>query len=336
MSSSSHRPATADPSLPRKNRGSLLVAASDALGFGRRRKSVKQPLPVQALLLSEVIEIRAPKRDEEEQERQRLRDAAAQSIGFGLDILEPARTREDSVYEDEGADSGEKGEAPHEELRTSETFSVSSNHHLSSPVPLAMHAMGHRRRGGSLSLSLQQSRATHSTPTPTVPTFPASYSSLTPWVHLSGTLPKHYPPPSLLMMALSKQWKNRFVVLTSPTGAGRQTRSEGPSVSYLHVFKSGGAEERELERLEINEKSVVFVTDEEVGGRRSVIKVGGVDVGVLRRELNSEENGQTMLLLQIVDGAESRRWINAIKNAVLGQRCVAFPVRLSTRGADPA
>ncbi|KAI0042149.1 hypothetical protein FA95DRAFT_1682718 [Auriscalpium vulgare] len=79
---------------------------------------------------------------------------------------------------------------------------------------------------------------------------------------------------------------------------------------------------RELERLEINENSVVHVTDEEIGGRRSVIKVGGVDVGS-GKELNGEENGP-MLLLQIVDSAESQKWINAIKSAVLGQRCVYF------------
>ena len=68
-------------------------------------------------------------------------------------------------------------------------------------------------------------------------------------------------------------------------------------------------------------RSVVFVNDEDVGGRRGVVRVGGVDVGALRRDLNGEENGMTMMMLQIVDANESQNWINAIKNAVLGQRC---------------
>ena len=35
-------------------------------------------------------------------------------------------------------------------------------------------------------------------------------------------------------------------------------------------------DERELERLEINEDSVVYIAEGEVGGRRNVIKVGGM------------------------------------------------------------
>jgi hypothetical protein len=127
------------------------------------------------------------------------------------------------------------------------------------------------------------------------------------------------------MLALSKQWKPRHVVLSAPVLAG---------ASYLHIFKSSAPDERELERLEINERSVVFVNDEDVGGRRGVVRVGGVDVGALRRELNGEENGMAVMLLQIVDGNESQKWINAIKNAVLDQRCAytwphVYPRRLS-------
>ena len=104
-------------------------------------------------------------------------------------------------------------------------------------------------------------------------TFPSTRAQLAVYEQLSATLPKHYPPPSLLMLALSKQWRARHVVLTAPVLAG---------VSYLHIFKSHAPDERELERLEINEHSVVFVNDEDVGGRRGVVRVGGVDVGALR------------------------------------------------------
>src|SRR6266849_237727 len=155
--------------------------------------------------------------------------------------------------------------------------------------------------------------------------FPSNCAQLAAYKRLSVTLPKHYPPLSLLMLVLLKQWKVQHVVLSAPILAG---------TSYLHIFKSNAPDERELERLEINERSVVFVNDEDVGGRRGVVRVGGVDVGALRRDLNGEENGMTMMMLQIVDANESQNWINAIKNAVLGQRCaftwpLFYPRRLS-------
>lgn len=81
-----------------------------------------------------------------------------------------------------------------------------------------------------------------------------------------------------------------------------------------------GPEEREIERLEINDDSVVYLSDEEVGGKRNVVKVGGVDVGAMKKELNSEEGGRTMWCLQIGDQAEAQRWIEGIKGAVLSQR----------------
>ncbi|KAI0039663.1 hypothetical protein FA95DRAFT_1684182 [Auriscalpium vulgare] len=136
------------------------------------------------------------------------------------------------------------------------------------------------------------------------------------------------------MLPLAKQWRPRTVLLTAPGPAA--------AVSYLHLFKSAAPDERELEHLEINENSVVHVTDEEISGRRSVIRVGGVDVGS-GKELNGEENGRTMLL-QIVHSAESQKWINAIKSAVLGQRCVYFMIdiraglglpSLSMNGTEP-
>ncbi|KAF8272780.1 hypothetical protein EI94DRAFT_158056 [Lactarius quietus] len=126
------------------------------------------------------------------------------------------------------------------------------------------------------------------------------------------------------MLALTKQWKARHVVLSAPIPAG---------AFYLHIFKSSAADERELERLEINEHSVASVTDEDVGGRRGVVRVGGIDVGALRRELNGEENGMTMMMLQIIDANESQNWINAIKNAVLGQRSVRAGLGILTNSS---
>ena len=97
-------------------------------------------------------------------------------------------------------------------------------------------------------------------------------------------------------------------------------RGQIPAVSYLHLFKSSSPDERELERLEINEDSVVSVSEEDVGGRRQVIKVGGADVGAMKKEYTYDEGGYTMWLLQITDQAEAQQWITNIKGAILGQR----------------
>jgi hypothetical protein len=182
-------------------------------------------------------------------------------------------------------------------------------------VPGSAHLVGPRGRKSSPA-AISGTAQLVTSPTTSVPVemlaFPTTRAQIAAHEQLSATLPKHYPPPSLLMLALSKQWRARHVVLSAPVLAG---------ASYLHIFKSSAADERELERLEINERSVVFVNDEDVGGRRGIVRVGGVDVGALRRDLNGEENGMTMMLLQIVNTNESQNWINAIKNAVLGQRC---------------
>ncbi|KAI0036486.1 hypothetical protein K488DRAFT_82106 [Vararia minispora EC-137] len=324
--------ATVLSSLPRRSRGSLLGAASDALSgrFGLRKKSTRQSRPEPALpklVLDSVIQVVPTHLDEEERERQRLRDAAAQSVGIGLDLLEATSpTREDSIYEED--DNDDKAE---EERRTdgrpSDSLSLhaESTSHAESILnrsTTGSFVQTHRRRAGSITLS--HSRTASATPGPSEPPFPASLSSLAPFVQLAGTLPKHYPPPSLLKFALAKSWKSRHIVLTSPapqpgTRTSR-TDASNPAVSYLHIFRTPGPEERELERLEINESSVVFVADEEVGSRRHIVKVGGLDVGAQHKDWNIDESGLTMVLLQIVDGAESRRWIAAIKNAILGQR----------------
>jgi hypothetical protein len=295
------------------------------------RQSQPTPPILPKLVLSEVIQVPAPSINDDERERQRLRDAAAQSVGIGLDLLEATSpTREDSSYRDRDNDDDDDASVHRPSDSMSLDFAESASHTESvtsiSRSTTASFAQSHRRRAGSLSMSHAR-RA--STPVPSIPPFPASMSSLAPFVQLAASLPKHYPAPSLLMLALSKPWKSRHIVLTSPappsaTRASRDTSN--PPVSYLHLFRAPGPEEREMERFEINENSVVFVADEEVGSRRHIVKVGGKDVGTMRKDWNLDENGLTMVLLQIVEGAESRRWIAAIKGAILGQRCVCFPL----------
>jgi hypothetical protein len=258
--------------------------------------------------LADVIEISASRRDEEFEERERLRDAAAHSIGLDPVLLQDALSKEVSLEEHDGESVSPDGQ--NTEVRTSDHVPMSpvSSIHSTSII----HPLRGRHRAGS---SLSHSRNHSLTPT-YVPSFPTTPSILTPSIQNSSTLPKYYPPSSLRIFALSKHWKTRFMVLSSPASLA----GSGPAVSYLHLFKSSGVEERELERLEINEDSVVFVSEEDVGGRKSVVKVGGVDVGALRKDLNHEEGGRTMWFLQIVDPCEAQEWIASIKNAILGQR----------------
>ncbi|KAJ7057830.1 hypothetical protein C8F01DRAFT_1151207 [Mycena amicta] len=232
-------------------RASLFGQASDALAgfrFGRRRPSVRlRPEPL--LAIPHVIDISAPAPDEELEERQRLRDAAAHSIGL-LPLIEDTK--------------------PHEEDEPDEP---------------------------------QQE-------TVVLPPFPASYSATAPLAALSAALPKYYPPNSLRIFALSKQWKHRHIILSVPAGR----------VSHLHLFKGTHAEDRELERLEINADSVVFVA-EGTFDLVHIVKVGGADVGAHRRDWNpTDDAARTVWLLHLPTSADAQQWISRIKAAIFEQR----------------
>lgn len=321
------RPRPAESSIhgARRTRGSLLIAASDAFSFkfGRRRPSIRQtPVPI---ILPDVIEISAPRPDEEVEERSRLREMAAQAIGLGPFMVQPeTHSHEGSTEEDEGSSELPNPRFTPElrrlgDVRGSESapnISGRSPHGSSLSVVAPSALPPGRYRSGSMLVHAR----TNSTTMAPIPPFPTKASSLTTFRQSTAMLPKYYPPSSLRIFALSKSWKSRFLVLSSPTTL--LTRGQTPAVSYLHLFKSSNTEERELERLEINEDSVVFVAEDEVGGRRNVIKIGGVDVGALKKEWNYEEGGRTMWLLQITDPVEAQKWISTIKNAILGQRTV--------------
>ncbi|KAJ7147551.1 hypothetical protein C8R43DRAFT_536053 [Mycena crocata] len=245
----------------RQTRSSLLVQAGDALAsmrFGRRRPSIRQPSEQPILAVPHVIDITAPP-DEELEERQRLRDAAAQSIGLGP-LLDPQQEE----------DVQQKEEQEQEEVQS-----------------------------------------------PPLPPFPAAYKALQPVSTLAAALPKYYPPPSLRIFALAKQWKPRHLLLSIPFPAHA-------AAAYLHLFKGAAQDDRELERLEITADSVVFVA-ESLGSPgldlAHVVKVGGVDVGALRRDWNlTDDAGRTVWLLHLASPQEAQRWISAIKSAIFAQR----------------
>ncbi len=309
------------------------MAASDALGLklGRRKLSIRQP--PKPNILPGVIDISAARADAELEERNRLRDMAAQAIGLQPYTISPLTQFLDGSTSDD-ADG-------YQEASDIFDSTESRRYPYDRDSQLMFNTPSRSPRGSGLSMSISQSQAArpasvsrlhsgsmigHSPATTTniapIPPYPSTVSSLTSFRQCAGTYPKYYPPSSLRMFALSKNWKHRYLMMSSP--ATLVTRGQAPAVSYLHVFKSLSPDEKELERLEINEDSVVFVAEDGVGGKRSVIKVGGADVGAMKKEYMTNEGGHLMWLLHIQDRVDAQKWITDIKNAILGQRCALF------------
>jgi hypothetical protein len=321
------RPSSADgPSTAsRKSRGNFLGAASDALSFkfGRKRPFIRQaPMPI---ILPDVIEISAPRRDEEVEERHRLRDMAAQSIGLPVTMHPDTHSLQESVEEEVEVEIKENGVSTNTVPETLDegnmrwgsmpNFATKTAHDSSLSIVVPPPALPNRLRSGSL---LAHSRSNSFTAVP-VPPFPTNIMALAQLNQAATTLQKYHPPSSLRIFALSStNWKTRYMVLSSSITLG--TRGSSPQVSYLHLFRSSSGEEKEIERLEINEDSVVFVAEADVGGRKHVVKVGGVDVGALKKELSCEEGGRTMWFLHIPDPVDAQKWITTIKTTILGQR----------------
>jgi hypothetical protein len=293
------------------------------LKLGRRKSSRRQP-PKQTFL-PDVIDISAARADAELEERNRLRDMAAQAIGLQPYTDAQASSNDCSIANEDG----------YQDVTPLDSADVCNAAHQSG-IPPAPNAQSRSFRGSSSSLSVAHpqpiptsrvrsgSTVTHTAATTTsfapIPPYPSTVSSLSPFRQCEGLYPKYYPHSSLRIFALSKNWKYRYLMMSSP--ATFVARGQSPAVSYLHVFKSAGLEEKELERLEINEDSVVFVAEDDVGGKQSVIKVGGTDVGAMKKEYMINEGGYSMWLLHIENTADAQRWITNVKNAVLGQRYV--------------
>ena len=300
-----------------KKRASLLVAATDALGFKfrRRRPSTPVRLPPNAVILPDIIEIAAHPPDAESEERERLREEAAQLLGISVDP-DSQSVSQNTEEEDDGPStemfpSHVSEYEARSSYTTTDTINRSSN---SLPSPTRPTTIFTSRRSGSVMTHIRRT----SNLAPPIPSFPAKVDALQEFKQLAACFPKYYPPPSLRIFAMSKNWKLRYILLTSPltmVAGGSE-----PAVSYLHLFKSAAAGETEIERLEINEDSVVFIAEDDVGGRKYVVKVGGRGAGGPKKSQITDEGGKVMWLLQIYESTESQKWISTIKSLILGQR----------------
>jgi hypothetical protein len=157
-----------------------------------------------------------------------------------------------------------------------------------------------------------------------LPRYPSSLSALQEFVQTSSNLLKFYHSSSpFLILSRSKQWKTRYLILTTTTSQPAKENGAAVSESHLHLFKTASPDDKELERLSINQDSVVYMADEEVGGgRQFILKVGGnvIDAAAMKKE----EAHPATWLLQMPDVQQMQRWIQFIKRSVLMQRYV-FP-----------
>ncbi|KAF8574872.1 hypothetical protein K439DRAFT_1665294, partial [Ramaria rubella] len=345
--------------------------------FARRRKSTQTP-PIRPpdSAMVDVIEIGPdPARREdsdanvndEDAEREHLRAVAAQALGLGLG-RDSSGTPEPDI-----ADSDT--DTPVADHQVSSPYISNPIPPMLPLAPSSLISLPNSYSRVSPSV-LTNSVASSSD---IIPPYPSTLSALKPYIQTSSSLYKYQAPSTFLAVSFNRRakgWKLRYVVLTSPPPPKSTAHDFIPSAysdlhrhpsdvlqlradllqvpngefmelpgtrhSHLHLFKnaSPAPEELEIDRLEINEDSLVYAADLEVAGKRDVVKVGGRDArahvasgGVSVKSNGSSwhsymkyesetdvEMGRKMWLLKMTDGSEMHRWIRYIKTAVLVQR----------------
>jgi len=234
-------------------------------------------------------------------ERERLRDAAAQAVGLA-------------------------GTTP------SDPTAVAAN--TRDDVSVMSSAARSAKRTTIMSIPQPSSQANQNMSA--LPPYPATLSSLQPFIQHSSALLKYHPSQSaFLKLQRSRQWKLRHLVLTSFRCPSESDSSVGPGDSathaQLHLFKSSNGDEKEIERLGINQDSVIYVADGGFAGNKEfVVKVAGFLCGEgssasSNHSPSTATIAPTVWLLHLPDLVQMQRWIQFIKSSVLTQRCVLGP-----------
>ncbi|KAF8527495.1 hypothetical protein BU17DRAFT_61633 [Hysterangium stoloniferum] len=319
-------------SPPRPRRSSISYFSIPKI-FTSRRRPDQHPTPrVSEHALGDVIEIGRSQtqstlmhdNDSEnaDAERERLRDAAAHALGLGISKDTASSATPDPSHSDSTENTPASPYYHPTVLSPSShpSLTTSTNNHSHTTV----HTNPHLQRSDS----------------DTLPPYPCTLAALMPFLQASVALHKLYPSHTFLALSLNraKQWKVRYVVLTSPSPNLPSKRTHSHTLltrqSYLHLFKNAVPDpgEMELDRLEINEDSVVYIAEQDVAGKRGVMNVGGRDMtaeklNASRRNMNStsteinlEEMGRTMWLLKLSTEQDTQRWMGQIKASVLLQR----------------
>ncbi|KIO19710.1 hypothetical protein M407DRAFT_222281 [Tulasnella calospora MUT 4182] len=366
---------------PQKKRMSLLLTAtSDALfsGFGSRKQtnnlrgSTSKPTSVKKQYsidedadMSPVLDIRAPPSTilqkgpgftDEEAEREALRHEAARSVGLTSTTISPPPPdlpEEDESYsQDASYEFIRRPSAPH-----SLSGALSPDHASSYAAASSTLATMRSAASSQASLSVEtthQVPITPSRPLPSsIPNYPATLAALSPFATTSSTLMRHYSG-STFFLGKARQWKSRHIVLTSfkPPPKPNAPDVEPDTQSHLHLFRNFASEEKELERMKIDEDSVVFVVEDDpvTQGRKNVIRIGGRHAGgggshsavggrttrlappsamaslsvmgapAMAVQMGGQLDFKVVWLLQCPDSQTMHQWIASVKGALLVQR----------------
>ncbi|KIY44798.1 hypothetical protein FISHEDRAFT_77206 [Fistulina hepatica ATCC 64428] len=319
--SQSSRPQTADstvsvPSNPFKRLSKL--------GFNLRRYRNTSTASQHMVIIPDVIEVVQP--DPELQERERLREAAAQSIG----IVDPV-SRSKDVYASPVRD-------PPPDDRP-ETPTVSSSSALECAVPAFP----------TTPLTLSTCAAVM----PISTTIPRYYPSLRllslgakGWKarHVVVSVDVKHPvapapqSPTSRSFASSSytHFPSSISASSSRTGASRVSQSHIPPRAFVHVFRTKMNEETELERLEITEESAAYIAEGDIGGKKGVVKIEGVivrapDLSAAFGAVNAPE--RVTWFFHVSDPDMKQKLITAVKSIVHQQRAVRAGT-LTKNGSD--
>ncbi|KAI0700026.1 hypothetical protein C8T65DRAFT_742235 [Cerioporus squamosus] len=306
--SSSSPPPNALTGLPKRARGSLLIPSGITLPFTRARNKSKKGRPPPAstpFMFSEVIEISAPPPlpPEEDEDRNHLRNAAAQSIGLDPVLLEDLA-------------------GTHRAVEVTIKVQVAFTDAIESTRDEL--ACGDARDAFLASLPRKSIRSLAMGPTGFESREALSADIITPLRSREAMEDSGAGADVLAHVVLGPLDTYDLVSSQSQSPHSLHSSSSLPqNVAHLHVFKSEGGGERELERVEIGADSVVFVSEDEIGGRRGVVRVGGV--------------GGAEMTLSMADQTEAQNWIAAIKHAVLSERSVraGLGAMAQSNGVEP-
>lgn len=274
----------------------------------------------------------------DDEEMERLREAAAQALGLelGRDNVSSSHIQQD--------EESDRPAMPFPSLESKQS-PYNDHSHLSAAVPPSSFISLRTSHSLMTPSIVHSARSTPMSPN-ALPPYPCSLAALSPFAQASSSLLTHYPSPTFFAIALSrraKQWKLRYIVFTSPPPSSKRspfnpTRPHADFLTgkgtydplfgrhyHLHLFKSAtpSPDEVELDRLEINEDSGVYIIDREFGGKRDVLKVAGRDIRTSQTansEPASDELGRITWHLKLTDLHETQRWVGYIRSSVLQQR----------------
>ncbi|KIJ29668.1 hypothetical protein M422DRAFT_784245, partial [Sphaerobolus stellatus SS14] len=339
----------ASASTPFSITKSFPTISSSLSGFARRRRSTQQPSVRQHQTDSagEVIEIGPTgsvhsRREEidpsvnDDEERELLREAAAQALGLRSGASSSHLENSQEEEEDQLPTSIPN---PTESKRS---YPYSTPVYLGaaeSPSSLISLPTTHSHLVPSIAVSAPAA------PMPDgLPPFPAPFAALASYTQAKSLVLKYSPPPTFLAISFNrraKQWKLRYIIFTCPppnkrppSGNARPHADflQGAGVydplfgrhSHLHVFKSASPDpgELELDRLEIDEDSIIYISESEIAGKKDVLRVGGRTAipreGTGERVL--EEMGRSIWQVRFTDLHETQQWFSCVRSSVLQQR----------------